>query len=220
MSMEQRLTGSHTAKRYALWRSRQAVLNALISDAGDSGYRPDDATADAIASLGEVLSVSWNTGARCTDHECANSLTEQDAPGTRQHAAPRTSTPSGSQRNRNSAAPSLPRVTPQYTAPTTAMPTALRHREPLLCPVCPHGTQHAASCMSKAAGSQRKVLARLLHVLPLLAGLLYSVLTTDATARHLHSLPCCMRLLHSLSCRLGELPDLPCACLQGPRWRP
>ena len=55
MTMEQRLTGSHTAKRYALWRSRQAVLNALISDAGDSVYRPDDATADAIASLGEVL---------------------------------------------------------------------------------------------------------------------------------------------------------------------
>ena len=81
MSMEQRLTGSHTAKRYALWRSRQAVLNALIGDAGDSVYRPDDATADAIASLGEVLVSCWHTSASCTGHEYANRLAEQRALG-------------------------------------------------------------------------------------------------------------------------------------------
>ena len=51
-------TGAYTAKRYALWQSRQAVLNAqLTGPTGASNSRLDTETAaaDAIAALGQFI---------------------------------------------------------------------------------------------------------------------------------------------------------------------
>ncbi|KAL0042828.1 hypothetical protein WJX79_000990 [Trebouxia sp. C0005] len=58
MQLEQLLTGAYTAKRYSLWQSRQAVLNAqLTGPSGGSSNQLDTETAaaDAIAALGPVL---------------------------------------------------------------------------------------------------------------------------------------------------------------------
>ncbi|DBB11583.1 hypothetical protein WJX82_010561 [Trebouxia sp. C0006] len=58
MQLEQLLTGAYTAKRYSLWQSRQAVLNAqLTGPTGGSSNQLDTETAaaDAIAALGPVL---------------------------------------------------------------------------------------------------------------------------------------------------------------------
>ena len=51
-------TGAYTAKRYSLWQSRQAVLNAqLAGPSGTSSNQLDTeaAAADAIAALGELF---------------------------------------------------------------------------------------------------------------------------------------------------------------------
>ncbi|KAL3160635.1 hypothetical protein ABBQ32_010559 [Trebouxia sp. C0010 RCD-2024] len=58
MQLEQLLTGAYTAKRYALWQSRQAVLNAQLTGptgASNSQLDTEAAAADAIAALGPVL---------------------------------------------------------------------------------------------------------------------------------------------------------------------
>lgn len=49
-------TGAYTARRYALWQSRQAVLNAQLTGptgASNSQLDTEAAAADAIAALGQ-----------------------------------------------------------------------------------------------------------------------------------------------------------------------
>ena len=50
--------GAYTAKRYALWQSRQAVLNAQLTGttgASTNQLDTETAAADAIAALGKTL---------------------------------------------------------------------------------------------------------------------------------------------------------------------
>ena len=49
--------GAYTAKRYSLWQSRQAVLNAQLTGptgAANSQLDTETAAADAIAALGNI----------------------------------------------------------------------------------------------------------------------------------------------------------------------
>ncbi|KAL3139423.1 hypothetical protein ABBQ38_003754 [Trebouxia sp. C0009 RCD-2024] len=100
MQLEQLLTGAYTARRYALWQSRQAVLNAQLTGptgASNSQLDTEAAAADAIAALGPVLeslmgmrglpaaaATSLEDGVRGTNHPTraaareGNSEEEQD----------------------------------------------------------------------------------------------------------------------------------------------
>lgn len=65
--------GAYTAKRYALWQSRQAVLNAQLTGptgASNSQLDTETAAADAIAALGEINMLTYKEG--CVCYNCSH----------------------------------------------------------------------------------------------------------------------------------------------------